>query len=93
LPETFYYQVDGESKVRYSCILGGVIWKKIRDSTSLTPQQYEEAIKDAFKDVGIPIIEDVFVVPGYQAYINPHLLDISQAFKLKYTNCSGFLIT
>ena len=66
---------------------------KIRDSTFLTPQQYEEAIKDAFKDVGIPIIEDVFVVPGYQAYINPHLLDISQAFKLKYTNCSGFLIT
>ena len=42
--------------------------------------------KDALKDVGIPIIiEDVFVVPDYQAYINPHLLDISQAFKLKYT--------
>ena len=73
---------------------GGVISKKIRDSRFLTPQQYEEAIEDAFKDVGIPIIiEDVFVVPGYQAYINPHLLVISQAFKLKYTNCTGFLIT
>ena len=56
---------------------------KIRDSTLLTPQQYEKAVKDAFKDVGIPIIiEDVLIVPGYQAYINPHQLDISQAFKL-----------
>ena len=55
-------------------------WKS---GTFLTPQQYEEAIKDALKDAGIPIIiEDVFVVPDYQAYINPHQLDISQAFKL-----------
>jgi len=48
---------------------GGLIWKKIRDSTFLTPQQYEKAIKDARKDVRN----------------NSHLLDISQAFKLKYT--------
>ena len=48
---------------------GGLIWKKIRDSTFLTPQQYEKAIKNARKDVRN----------------NPHLLDISQAFKLKYT--------
>jgi len=64
----------------------GVIWKKIRDATILTPQQYEEAIKEAFASVGIPIIiEDVFVVPDFQAFISPHLLDISRAFKQEYT--------
>ena len=63
----------------------GVIWKKIRDATILTPQQYEEAIKEALASVGIPIIiEDVFVVPDFQAFISPHLLDISRAFKLQW---------
>jgi len=53
----------------------GVIRKKFRDLTILTPQQYEEIILENFTDGKVPVLmEDIFVVPDYKAYLEPYTL-------------------
>ena len=53
----------------------GVIRKKVRDLTILTPQQYEEIILENFTAGKVPVLmEDIFVVPDYKAYLEPYTL-------------------
>ena len=64
----------------------GVIWKRVRDGTILTPQQWADAIQEALSASRVPVeIEDVFVLPDFKDFLGPYLLDISNCFKMENT--------
>jgi hypothetical protein len=63
-----------------------VIWKYVRGEPLLTPQAQKDAFYAAFKDDAMKTrVEDIFVMPDYSKWLEPHKTSVARYCKEKWT--------
>lgn len=63
-----------------------VLWRYFQGRIVHTPNDYEQCMRDAYKRASYHLdIIDVYCVPDYVAWLEPHITEVGAAFKEKYT--------